>query len=146
MSCARNKYATFQIARRLILASVLSSAICYGGASSKLTTPAAKESTTTSGITCGLQDSTNGAYTTAAAIYILTDSSSLTGAINSANTGVHAPLGDHFPVKVCEFLDQPDVLQQGWAARASGLDIEIVADRRARRMSQVWGVGFRFIV
>jgi len=51
--------------------------------------------------------------------------------------GVHTPLGDHFAVEVCELLHQPDVLQQGRAARAGGLDIEIVADRRARCVRQV---------
>src|ERR1700733_9555621 len=59
------------------------------------------------------------------------------GPMRTGTFGVHAPLGNHFAVKVCEFFDQPDVLQQGRAARAGGLDVEIVADRRTRRMSQV---------
>ncbi len=51
--------------------------------------------------------------------------------------GVHAPLGNHLAIEVGELLDQPDVLQEGWAAGASGLDIEIVGDRSAGRVSQV---------
>ena len=43
-----------------------------------------------------------------------------------------------FTVKVCELLDQPDVLQQRWTARPGRLDIEVVAHRLARRMGQVW--------
>ena len=59
------------------------------------------------------------------------------GAVGTRALGVHAPLGDHFAVEVRELLDQPDVLQQGGAARPGGLDIEIVGDRRARCVSQV---------
>jgi hypothetical protein len=63
------------------------------------------------------------------------------GAMGTRALGVHAPLGNHFTVEVSEFLDQPDVLQQSRAARAGGLNIEIVADRRARCVGQVWGGG-----
>jgi hypothetical protein len=50
---------------------------------------------------------------------------------------VHAPFGDHFAIEVGELLDQPDVLQEGWSAGTSGLDIEIVGDWSAGRVSQV---------
>src|SRR5580658_1564769 len=60
------------------------------------------------------------------------------GSMGSGALGVHAPFGDHFAIEVRELLDQPDILQQCRAARARRLDIEIVADRLARCMSQVW--------
>ncbi|MNR15815.1 hypothetical protein D3C85_1323730 [compost metagenome] len=58
------------------------------------------------------------------------------GAVGAGTFGVHAPLRDHFTVEVGEFFQQPDVLQQCGAARASGLDIEVVDDRSAVDRSQ----------
>jgi hypothetical protein len=39
---------------------------------------------------------------------------------------VHAPLGNHLAVEVGELLEQPDVLQQGRAARAGGHGVLVV--------------------
>jgi hypothetical protein len=33
---------------------------------------------------------------------------------------VHAPFRDHLAVEMGQLLDQPDILQQRWAARAGG--------------------------
>ncbi|MGY4427993.1 hypothetical protein ACVWWO_000470 [Bradyrhizobium sp. F1.13.1] len=52
-------------------------------------------------------------------------------AVSSPAFGVHAPLRDHLAVEVGELLDQPDILQQGWAARSGGHDVGVIGDRRA---------------
>ncbi|MNN73437.1 hypothetical protein D3C81_1895540 [compost metagenome] len=49
---------------------------------------------------------------------------------------MHAPLGYHFAIEVGEFLDQPDVLQQGRATGAGGLDVEVVHHRGAGGVGQ----------
>ncbi len=45
--------------------------------------------------------------------------------------GVHTALRDHFPVKVGQFFQKPDILQQHRAARTCSDDIIIIDDRRA---------------
>jgi hypothetical protein len=42
--------------------------------------------------------------------------------------GVHAPFGDHFPIKMGELLKEPDVLQQLWTAFPGGHYILVVGD------------------
>src|SRR3546814_9574706 len=49
---------------------------------------------------------------------------------------MHAALGDHLAVEMRQFLDQPDILQQGRAARASRHDVVVVGNRCAGRMGQ----------
>jgi hypothetical protein len=44
---------------------------------------------------------------------------------------MHAALGNYFPGEMRQLFDQPDILQQGRAARPGGLDVQIVRDRRA---------------
>jgi hypothetical protein len=51
--------------------------------------------------------------------------------------GVHAPLGDHLAVEVSQLLQQPDVLQQRRAARASGLRVGVVDYGRPVDMSEL---------
>ena len=49
-------------------------------------------------------------------------------AIGAGALGVHAPLGDHLPVKVGEFLQKPDILKQHRAARSGGHGVLVVDD------------------
>ena len=53
--------------------------------------------------------------------------------------GVHAPFGDHLPVKVGQLLQVPDVLQQHGAARPGGHGVLVVGHRRA-------GIGGQFLL
>jgi len=48
-------------------------------------------------------------------------------AVGSPALGVHAALRDHLAVEMGELLDQPDVLQQGRAARTGGHDVVLSA-------------------
>ena len=50
------------------------------------------------------------------------------GAVGAGTLGVHAALGDHLPVEVGEFLQEPDILQQHRAARSGGHDVLVVDD------------------
>ena len=59
------------------------------------------------------------------------------GAVGAGTLGVHAALGDHLPVEVGEFLQEPDILQQHRAARSGGHDVLVVGDGSA-------GVGGQF--
>ena len=52
------------------------------------------------------------------------------GAVGSPAFGVHAPLRDHLPVEMRQFLDQPYILEQRRAASTGGHDIGVVSDRR----------------
>ena len=60
-------------------------------------------------------------------------------AVGARALGMHAALGDHLAIEMRQLLDQPDVLQQGRAARAGGLDVEVVDHRRAGGMGQLAG-------
>jgi hypothetical protein len=51
---------------------------------------------------------------------------------------VHAPLRNDFAIKVGEFFQEPDILQQLRAARAGGHDVLVVGDGTA----SVGGKGF----
>ena len=53
------------------------------------------------------------------------------GSVGTGTLGVHAALGDHLPVKVGEFFQEPDILQQYRAARSCGHHILVVDDRCA---------------
>ena len=50
------------------------------------------------------------------------------GAVGAGALGVHAPLGDHLPVEVGEFLQEPDILQELRAARSGGHRVLVVDD------------------
>jgi hypothetical protein len=45
---------------------------------------------------------------------------------------VHAAFGNHFTVEVGKLLEEPDILQQGGATRAGGLDVLVVDNGRAK--------------
>jgi len=45
---------------------------------------------------------------------------------------MHHALGDAFAVEVLQLLDQVEILDQDGAARAGGLRVLVVGDRRAR--------------
>ncbi len=65
------------------------------------------------------------------------------GAVGAGALGVHAALGNHFAVEMRQLFDEPDILQQRWTARTGSLNVEIVRDRRTRRMGQRWTLGIR---
>ncbi|MNL13283.1 hypothetical protein D3C87_1341860 [compost metagenome] len=53
------------------------------------------------------------------------------GAVGARPLGVHAALGNHLAVEVGQLFQEPYVLQQGRAARTSGLNVLVVDDGRA---------------
>ena len=61
------------------------------------------------------------------------------GAIGAGTLGVHAALGDHLPVKVGEFLQEPDILKQHRSARPGGHSVLVVDDGRAGVGGQLFG-------
>nr|GFD03752.1 hypothetical protein [Tanacetum cinerariifolium] len=48
------------------------------------------------------------------------------GAERARAFGVHAALRDHFTIKVSQFFQEPDILQQRRAIRAGGLDVLVI--------------------
>ncbi|KAI1696513.1 helix-turn-helix domain-containing protein [Ditylenchus destructor] len=62
-------------------------------------------------------------------------------AIGARALGVHAALGNDLAVEVGQLLQQPDVLQERGAARACGLDVEVVDDGRAAGVADRTGQG-----
>ena len=50
------------------------------------------------------------------------------GAVGAGTLGVHPAFGDHLPVEVGEFLQEPDILQQHRSARSGGHGVLVVDD------------------
>ena len=63
------------------------------------------------------------------------------GAVGSGAFGVHPPLGNHLPVEMGQFLQEPDILQQCRASRAGGHDVLVVDNGRARVGGQLLLLG-----
>ena len=51
-------------------------------------------------------------------------------AVSAGTLGVHPAFGDHLPIKVCEFLQEPDILEKCRSAWSSGHSVLVVDDRR----------------
>ena len=58
------------------------------------------------------------------------------GTVGAGTLGVHATLGNHFARKMGQLFDQPDILQERRPSWSGGLNVEVVRDRRTRRMGQ----------
>jgi hypothetical protein len=43
---------------------------------------------------------------------------------------VHAPFRDDFSIEMSQFLDQPDILEEGRPPRPGCLDIDVIGNRR----------------
>jgi hypothetical protein len=50
---------------------------------------------------------------------------------------MHAALGDNLPVKVSEFLDQPDILKHCWTSFSGGQRVLVVGDGGTCNVSQL---------
>ena len=57
-------------------------------------------------------------------------------AVSAGTLGVHPAFGDHLPIKVCEFLQEPDILQKCRSAWSSGHSVLVVDDGSARVRGQ----------
>ena len=64
------------------------------------------------------------------------------GAVSARTLGVHAPLGNDLAVKVRQLFKQPDILQQGRAARARRHGVLVVHHGRASDGGQSGANGF----
>ena len=52
------------------------------------------------------------------------------GAVGAGTLGVHSPFGNHLPIEVGEFLQEPYILEKSRSTRSGGHGVLIVNDRR----------------